>query len=187
VIRTYFSALPEGCSSCAGCAVFSSHAPFTDAYRIAEESCENGKKLMKEKGISTACLLDFHLCQGAVGTSLEKIRQLEGTETLLHPWLLRGDIPTYSYNEARIQSVAEALSSVARGNSKTLLSAAKAGDGAYQIEIERMRAHVSGNEEEKKILIELIDRLGENRELVYQMMIIFDFWFRRDSKGALAP
>lgn len=44
---------PEGAllTSCAGIAIFHSHAPFAEAYRIAEECCESGKKLMKKEGM----------------------------------------------------------------------------------------------------------------------------------------
>ena len=75
-------------SSCAGVAIFHSHAPFADAYRIAEECCESGKRLMKKLGLQQASFMDFQYCQGAIGTSLEDIRQHEGTEESSKPWLM---------------------------------------------------------------------------------------------------
>ncbi len=44
----------EDNSACAGIAVFHSHAPYADAYRIAEDACESGKQKMKELEIKCA-------------------------------------------------------------------------------------------------------------------------------------
>lgn len=38
----------EPCSACAGIAIFHSHAPYAEAYKIAEECCESGKTRMKQ-------------------------------------------------------------------------------------------------------------------------------------------
>lgn len=96
----------ERWNSCAGISVFHSHAPFADAYRIAEEACETGKRYMKQQAIraeqemkdaetrgdkaiaeqkraehdawQNACMLDFHYNQGTIDSSLEDIRRVEG-------------------------------------------------------------------------------------------------------------
>lgn len=44
IAMTYLKGLPEGFSACAGICIFHSHAPYSDAFRIAEECCESGKK-----------------------------------------------------------------------------------------------------------------------------------------------
>ncbi len=47
ILKVYFETLTSGSdnSACAGVALFHSHAPFADVYRIAEECCESGKKI----------------------------------------------------------------------------------------------------------------------------------------------
>lgn len=64
VVKAYFKDLPRGCSSCAGIAIFHSHAPYADAYRLAEECCEEGKSRMKKDHLWNADFVDFHYCQG---------------------------------------------------------------------------------------------------------------------------
>jgi len=194
IVQEYFKAL-EGNgikkkgSSCAGVAIFHSHAPYAEAYRIAEECCESGKALMKEKGIDEACFMDFHYCQGAIGTSLEDIRIHEGTDGMCTPWLIQykgsdaawdHDIP----NKGRIEEVKEILQSIAYGNSKGLLYAAKSGDTAFRKEIARIRAHLSEKERKEKMSSgilkpDAISSLTRDRELVYRMMMVYDLWFRK--------
>ena len=88
-VKTYLNGLPKGCSACAGIAIFHSHAPYSEVYRIAEQCCESGKKEMKKRKIKDACFVDFHYCQGAIGVSLEKIREIEGEQDCSRPWLIK--------------------------------------------------------------------------------------------------
>lgn len=106
----------KGWSSCAGISIFHSHTPFADAYRIAEECCETGKQYMKKRAAEAkkkkdeaqsrndteqaeraekeqkkwenVCMLDFHFNQGAIGVSLEDIRDAERTSEFSVPWLI---------------------------------------------------------------------------------------------------
>lgn len=169
--KAYIMSLPEGCSSCAGIAVFHSHAPYAEAYRIAEECCESGKKLMKEKEINNACFLDFHYCQGAIGVSLEDIRRMEDTLESSRPWLLKTDEAEKTIgitDLAEVYHVKEILNTLGRSNVKTLFQAAKTNEVQYQLELQRIRAHKG---------IESVLELSDKRKLVYDMGITYDIWF----------
>lgn len=188
IVNTYFQSLPDGGkgkhTSCAGVAIFHSHAPYADAYRIAEECCESGKKRMKgdnPKGIvmENACFLDFHYCQGAIGTSLEHIRAFENTEELCEPWLLYSKAgESMEPSGETIGRMQELLHIIARSNNKTLFYAAQNSNELYQQEVERIIVHCL-NEEDQKKLQENRDFLKENRKLLYRMMLVYDLWFRK--------
>lgn len=191
IVQSYFESVKDSNknnSSCAGIAIFKSHAPFAEAYRIAEECCETGKKIMKQQNITNACFMDFHYCQGAIGTSLENIREHEGTTEFSVPWLLYESDQTKELKAPRkdvIHQIAKILNIIARSNSKTLLNAAKESETIYKTEIERIFAHLSDSDkaklEESEIMYnqrESKPLLLDNRELVYRIMLIFDLWFR---------
>lgn len=82
---------PRQWSSCAGIAIFHSHTPFADAYRIAEECCDSAKKVMKNEGLKNAELIDFEYLQSGIDMSLEKIRQTGGERISSRPWVYRAD------------------------------------------------------------------------------------------------
>ena len=194
VVKIYFDTIQrknKGNSSCAGIAIFHSHSPYSEAYRIAEECCENGKKLMKKKEVGNACLMDFHYCQGAIGTSLDDIREHEGTAEFCNPWLLsysenKMDVPNEELineepiNEELINEIQDILQKIARSNGKTLLQAAKESASIYEMEIERIIAHCK-DDTLKKTLAEKRDKLKKNRGLIYRMMLVYDLWFKGDA------
>lgn len=180
--REYISTLPKGCSSCVGIAVFHSHAPYADVYRIAEECCESGKKWMKEHKVNHASLLDFHYCQGAIGVSLEDIRCTENTMNCSRPWLLsveedEKEKAQDSVDVAAIDRVKEILNTIGRTNVKTLVEAAKNDEIQYKLEIQRINAHMS-EDALKKIHATSIFELNEKRQMVYDMGIVYDIWFK---------
>ncbi len=172
-------------SSCAGIAVFHSHVPFADAYRIAEECCESGKKLMKEEQISHASLLDYHYCQGAIGTSLEDIRCQEETSAVSRPWFMqhevcekdsKGLVRGQYVTKELVSEMKAQLQNVGRSNIKTLLFSAKKSMADFRMETERIKAH----QKEKDIDFSLGGKLDETqqRNLIYDMMVVYDLWFR---------
>ena len=186
--------IKDGESACAGIAVFHSHSPYSDAYRIAEECCESGKKLMKKKGIADACFVDFHLIQGAVGTSLDDIRKHEGTyDNISRPWRIDGpmqgkDSMITQYSE--IKKVAALLRMIGRSNIKNLASTARAGWSELAMELNRISAHASGQKaaEIRNQIKELINNGNKNndgadhiRRLIYDIVIAYDLWFDRDN------
>lgn len=179
---------PEGQprTSCAGIAIFHSHAPFREAYRIAEECCESGKKLMKAEGIENASLIDFHYCQGAFGTSLEEIRRAEDTEQSSRPWFVNcyedgreitDDFPVKGVcvSSRIVEMMREMLSRAGRSNIKNLALSAKRSRAEFKSEVERIRAH----QQEKQIDFTLGGRLDDEmqRKLIYDMVLVYDLWF----------
>ncbi len=92
-IKEYLSKIPSPYSSCAGAAIFHSHTPFADAYRIAEQCCEDTcKNYMKKKGLTLANLMDFEYCQGGIGFSLKDIREENGDSYNSRPWLVESKV-----------------------------------------------------------------------------------------------
>ena len=93
IIKEYLSKIPSPYSSCAGAAIFHSHTPFSDAYRIAEQCCEDTcKNYMKENGLTLANLMDFEYCQGGIGFSLKDIREENGDSYNSRPWLVESEV-----------------------------------------------------------------------------------------------
>ena len=92
-IKEYLSKIPSPYSSCAGAAIFHSHAPFADAYRIAEQCCEDTcKNYMKKNGLTLANLMDFEYCQGGIGFKLSDIRKENGDDNNSRPWLVERNV-----------------------------------------------------------------------------------------------
>lgn len=184
---------PEGenRTSCAGIAVFHSHAPFPEAYRIAEECCESGKKLMKKEGIEHASLIDFHYCQGAFGTSLEQTRKEEGTEENSRPWFVNlgkkkcsGIIQDQYVSCEVVQRMKEVLNNAGRSNIKNLAFSAKKSEADFKSELERIRAHQL--DKNKNLDFSLGGLLNDKmqRKLIYDMVIVYDLWFaKKDTKS----
>lgn len=173
-------------TSCAGIAIFHSHAPFPESYRIAEECCESGKKLMKEEKIEHASLIDFHYCQGAFGTSLEEIRKEEETEDSSRPWFVnciggqhkagKTELIDGKYVSCEtVQMMKEMLNRAGRSNIKNLAFSAKKSAADFKSELERICAH----QLDKKIDFSLGGLLNDEmqRKLIYDMVIVYDIWF----------
>lgn len=176
-------------TSCAGIAVFHSHAPFREAYQIAEECCESAKKLMKEEHIENASLVDFHYCQGAFGTSLEEIRKKEETENSSRPWFVNyygsekkkeisGLVNGKYCTCETVQAMKKMLDKIGRRNIKNLALSAKRGAADFKAELERICAH----QKEKEIDFSLKGILDDEmqRKLIYDMVIVYDIWFREE-------
>ena len=174
-------------TSCAGIAIFHSHTPFSEAYRIAEECCESGKKLMKKEKLTDVSLIDFHYCQGAIGVSLDQIREQEETLDISRPWVIRDCHGTTGKELAGgkfvtgkiVEAMQEQLRKAGRSNVKDLLFAAKKSKADFMGELERIRAHQS----EKEIDFTLGGVLKEEnmiRKLIYDMVLVYDLWFDKD-------
>ena len=178
---TYLKGLPEGFSACAGICIFHSHAPYSDAYRIAEECCESGKKkikqLMQEKHLvinSDSDFIDFHYCQNGIGTDLEAIRNHESGEIISKPWMVSDKEQDGLVTTAMVKRLECELGKMARSNVKGLAEAAKYSQSRFQTEIKRIQAH-----SEKEIFMDAGQFQGEKilRSLVYDMVIMYDLWF----------
>ena len=62
----------EQLNACAGICMLKSSYPFDKGYEIAENLCKNGKAKIVDS--NDASLVDFHVCQGEISTSLNEIR-----------------------------------------------------------------------------------------------------------------
>lgn len=180
VVKAYFKGFPEECSSCVGIAIFHSHAPYADAYRLAEECCESGKIRMKEKGFGHACLLDFHYCQGGIGISLEEIRreELQGEECS-RPWIIlshtKGKEEEFCYSLELAEEMAALLRKLGRSNVKSLLEVALNSPAGLEMELKRINAHRTEPED-----FTLDGKLNEEqkRKLIYDLVLVYDLWFQ---------
>lgn len=177
-------------TSCAGIAIFHSHTPFADAYRIAEECCETGKKKMKEENMMDACFLDWHYCQGAIGLSLEEIRKQEEMTESSRPWLMVGDVDDskkdkiFTWEETEL--IKEELTELGRSNVKGLAESAKDGLLALEMDLKRIISHKWEAEVGKVKVPELWKAFisGDNKEkqekykkMIFDLVLVYDIWF----------
>ena len=153
---------------------------------------------MKKVGIETACLIDFHICQGGIGTSLDRIREDEngGEENLSRPWMIWGDLPKKDENtdysnvtdyDTEVKRIVKILGKFSRSNVKGLASAAKSGNAELKMELNRMHAHLSDGKKSEirddwRWLMEEMDE-DKRRRIMYDISIAYDLWFAEKGKG----
>jgi len=69
----------NGFTVCAGIAFMHSHFPFSEAYKIAEQCCENAKKTAKQERQKHCGIIgnwvDFQICKDLQAVNLEKCRE----------------------------------------------------------------------------------------------------------------
>ena len=171
-------------SACAGIAIFHSHAPYADAYRIAEECCESGKKWMKDNEIDNACLIDYHICQGAIGTSLDNIRDKDVGKLCSKPWLYTLKGVQAKENDkavtiAEVEQLKQFFNTIGHSNVKDLAKCAKVGEAELEMELKRIEAHQSDTDrkEEQWKFINHMDK-EKRRKLIYDVVLAYDFWFK---------
>lgn len=188
-------------SSCAGIAIFHSHAPFSDAYKIAEECCESAKDISHEDKFKNECVIDFHYCQAGIDFSLEKIRKKEGA-ILGRPWILIGEndemsdtirkkyvLENYMTTEV-VDNMSLEFSKVERTALKDLAIKAIQGRGIFEKEIKKIMAHSDSDVDfiaYKKGFGEESDGTKYSRDkyrsLIYDMVIMYDLWFADERQG----
>lgn len=194
----------EPCSACAGIAIFHSHAPYAQAYKIAEECCESGKTRMKklekarekEGKSKEVCYIDVHYCQKGIGMSLDDIREKEVGGLISKPWLLDMEDEKNTTSKMpeditimEIEKVVEALQMIeSRTNVKDLAVAAKLSEGAFNLEMRRIYAHQS-DEDIKRRMKEIFvqedrEEFGQKykkyQKMIYDIVIVYDLWFRKE-------
>jgi hypothetical protein len=72
--KTHYINVKEPYSSCAGVAIVKAKYPFYRAYELAEELCNNAKKMNKVNGGNW---IDFQLAYSGLGNTLEEVRMLQ--------------------------------------------------------------------------------------------------------------
>ena len=190
----------DNASACAGIAVFNSHFPYSEAYRIAEECCETGKKMMKKKEQKCASYIDFHICQGAIGNSLEDIRERENGKVISRPWMMwsqddkslkkeydgdennSGEIIT-AYED--VEKVIDILTAFGRSNVKGLADVAKESPVKLLLELRRIWAHCNADTKSKYSAgWTWLQNMEEQkrRNIIYDVVTAYDIWFREEKK-----
>ena len=178
-------------SSCAGIAIFHSHAPYAEVYKIAEECCESAKSFMRDNEIQNICMMDYHYCQGAIGVSLKQIRRDEGTLYSTRPWLvadMRADEEKKNHIENKlvkreqIMKMVKLLNVFGRGNLKGLNAAARMGNSTFELEIHRIEAHLSAYQKrlleccECDMKTDIYANIDQARKLIEDIAIVYDLW-----------
>lgn len=192
-VEAYFDTLrkDESCSSCAGIALFHSHAPYYEVYKIAEECCDNAKTVMKKREETDTCYMDFQYCQGALGMNLDTMRARETGDLSSKPWLIAGESKepdVYTLDE--VKRIVVGLNAMdARTNIKDLVSSAKDSLQVFNMEMSRIYAHMSStvkkNADVKYIFEDMIKDKSDNkkeerrRSLIYDIGIVYDQWFSK--------
>ncbi|MBP3339322.1 MAG: hypothetical protein J6L69_07955 [Lachnospiraceae bacterium] len=180
IIKVYFDGLKDKGSACAGVAIFHSHAPYYEAYRIAEECCESGKIRMKDMKCEEANFVDFHYCQSGIGIDLESIRETESEGIISKPWYVGEIIDDRCICTQQVEMLVEQLNKMARSNVKGLAEPAKKSISSLKMEWNRIRAHSSDETllsfEETKRMLKIEDE-EKLRNLIYDITIVYDLWF----------
>ena len=171
-------------SSCAGIALFHSHAPYAEAYKIARDCCENGKKWMKENHDEDTCYLDFQYCQGGLGMTLDVMRHNEVGELISKPWLMAGtsNNPDMTTIE-EVNKVVEGFRKMgSRTNIKGFVFSAKESLPSFDMDMKRAYAHMDkeliADPDIKFIFANDTFKGEKRRRLVYDIGIMYDQWFR---------
>lgn len=186
IVKAYFKDLPKEYSACAGIAIFHSHAPYADAYRIAEECCESGKKKMKRLGMQEANLMDVQYCQAGIGIDLDTIRRREVGSLISKPWYMEEyDVKEKDDNYftvGMVETMVSQLNKMARTNVKSLAEYAKKDLTTLKMELKRINAH---SNKEHQVDLHLTDQnkdplLDDKKmqKLLYDIVILYDLWFR---------
>ncbi len=173
-------------SSCAGVALFHSHAPYGEAYKIAKDCCKNAKKKMKENMDEDTCYLDFQYCQGGLGMDLDAMRLNETQELISKPWLMAGE--SENPEMTTIEEVAKVVRGFrkmnARTNIKGFVSTAKESLPAFEMDLKRAYAHMNTDlqkDSDIKFIFTDDSFNGERRrKLIYDIGIVYDQWFREE-------
>lgn len=159
-------------ASCAGIAIFHSHAPFADVYEIAEACCESGKKKTRESG-SQMSFIDFHYCHAGITNELDVLREEQEKECTVRPYTAEGF--------AEFCDLLDILKCdcIGRSNVKTLGDSVMQGEAAYQFETER----ICSRDTDGRFTAMLRDEATDQdllKKRIYDASVIFDLWERKE-------
>ena len=198
IIKEYLSKIPSPYSSCAGAAIFHSHTPFADAYRIAEQCCEDTcKNYMKENGLTLANLMDFEYCQGGIGFSLKDIREENGDDNNSRPWLVESNDKKIieKLKEDKLLTLEDVekfhtkLSLLGRTNIKGLAVPVSLSETALRTELRRIIAHMSKDKKENKEFkwfksdADIVEYFVENKKLLKDLVRMYDMGYGKAKEG----
>lgn len=176
-------------SSCAGICIFHSHYPFSRAYSIAEQACDDGAKQMvhavDENGspkVVEQGWMDFHFIHSGIGGDLTEIRRSQGIEgCIARPWLVSCDTNDEAINSTlyRYESLKELKEiflehKVSRSSLKTVGSAYERSESAAKKELISLYGHASG-------LKEAVEQIFPEETIflkaLYDFTEIYDLWY----------
>ena len=141
VADIYFNTLDKKFSSCMGIAIFHSHAPFADIYKIAEQCCESGKACTKIQGNANNSYIDAYFCRGAITGDMEELREKQEGERTKMPYCVGGDFE-------RFKELGASLKNIARTNIKALRDAAfvsNVSKSDFELELMRVTSNAKKN------------------------------------------
>ena len=174
IVLEYFKSLnsnntdAEHHASCAGIAIFHSHDPFSEIYKIAEACCEMGKKATRPE--SRDNYIDFHYCHSGIVNELEVIREKQEKDFTARPYKLE-DFEDFC-------NKAKALSEIGRQNIKTLRDNIFMGDSYFEFEIMRILSNTKLSNF-KKLNDEYENDRDGFKKLIYDISLVYDLWFAR--------
>lgn len=173
IIEKYFETLKSesGNSSCAGIAIFHSHSPFADTYNIAEQCCENGKKISHRDENGGNNYIDFHFCHSGITNTLDKIRNIQEEKITARPY-------EYSTTWQEFMEYGKILSALKRSDVKALGESIIKGDSYYLFELERIKSRDKENKL-SKIYDDLKnpEKAKEAKKYIFDVSIVYDLWF----------
>lgn len=179
IVDIYFSTLAETSkdqnvpnTACAGIAIFHSHFPFSEAYSIAEECCENAKKTNRRNG-SNNCLVDFQYIFSGVTGSLDDIREIDGC-FMSRPYLVAAEDSASALPHLK-EDFAERtkrLKCIGRSNIKLLSSLLFQSEEKYRFELARLNAQYPE--------ARLKENYASDRRFILDISQFYDIWFAEE-------
>lgn len=182
IILTYFDTLEKSQplvdnsvnASCAGVAIFHSHAPFSEVYKIAEACCEMGKEKTRAND-SKDNYVDFHYCHSGIVNDLETIRNQQEANLTKRPYRVEksGNFHKDCFRDFCYKIAM--LSEIGRQNIKALRDSSFKGDSYFRFELERILSRYN-NGDFRKIYEEYKDDKDALKKIVYDVSLIYDLW-----------
>lgn len=129
-------------NACAGVAIIKKGYPFIKGYELAEDLCQNAKKVLVEKEDKNLTVIDFHIAQGEIVGDINYIRNkdysLNGKSGILtmRPLVINNEKEWRSYENfmATVDRLNEALKdkNIGRNKIKALRTELKKGEVAAE-------------------------------------------------------
>ncbi len=169
ILGIYFKALrgaKEKNSACAGAALFHSHAPFSEVYKIAEECCESGKSIAHLPGNADNSYIDFHFCHSGITNDLKTLREEQGI--LTQPYQVGADWEEFL-------ELVERIRPIGRSNIKDLGFAAFRGESQYRQKLEFVHSRYPDVDIPS---LPQLDGFEKTMRMIADISAVYDIWFK---------
>ena len=176
-----------GYSSCAGICIFHSHYPFSRAYDIAEQACDDFAKKKVHSSINGKPIeqgwVDFHYIHSGIGGDLEGLRKNQGTvKCMARPWLVTANendeqAKKELFKYSNLKRLKDVLidNEVARTSIKSIGSAFERSEVAAKKELISLYGH---SENLKSAVEAIYPNESDFLKALYDLSEIYDLWFR---------